>query len=112
MFLRGVVGIGSSSQLLFGDLCIILATSCSERTEKLSIIGGLGVTKIGALFTGTNWSLFILSSSHILEILDTKKLLNWVACSLSVKPGGKQRSQFLPSKLSQILKISFELTQW
>ena len=50
------------------------------------------MTKIGALFTGTNWSLFMLSSSRTLEILDTKKLLNRVACSVSVKPGGRGRS--------------------
>ena len=72
MFLRRVVGIGSSTQLLLGDLCIILATSWSERTEKLSIIGGSGVTMINALFTDASWSLFMLSSSHILEIFDTK----------------------------------------
>ena len=92
MILRRVVGIGSSSQLLLGDLCIILATSWSERTKKLSIIGGLGVTKISALFTGTNWSLSMLSSSCILEILDTKKSLKQLACSLPVKPGSRGRS--------------------
>ena len=61
MFLRRkVVGIGSSSQLLLGDLCMILATSWSERTEKLSIIGGSGVTMISALFTDAGRSLVML----------------------------------------------------
>ena len=100
-----MVGMGSKSQLLLGEVLIIFSTSSCDSGWKQSIEGGSW-----SLTSGTWGGLVMrsLSSDLIFDILDVKKMLKLSAYSLSECPGGSGRLVFHPKSELQIVNIFLE----
>lgn len=101
------VGIGSISQDLFGDLCIIRFTSSSEAVVKVS----KQVTAVGwsgSIFpeceSDCGWELIPVLMSSIL--LMKKSLKSW-ASSVEDLLAGRVTSSVLPSRFLVILNKFF-----